>query len=283
VSANFTSTPQNTLLATLPATEWGRAGRHFKPIFMPLGAVLYEPATAVNHIYFPTTSVTSISCVMNDGRADALTLIGREGFVGVELLLGSGSAPCRAVVLSEGWAYRIKREFLNEECERGGSMRSVLLRYAQSYITQVTQTTVCNQHHSIDQQLCRWLLMFLDCQASNELPLTHEHIAELMGVRRASVTEAARRLKIARYIRYHRGHFFVVDRTGLEARSCECYGIAKRETERLLQMSQQTVKERQLRQLSTESTPGVQGPPGRTRRQILPKGEVPCCDSPVGC
>jgi CRP-like cAMP-binding protein len=244
VSANFTSAPQNTLLATLPAAEWDRVRRHFKPIFLPLGDVLYEPRDGRDHIYFPTTSVTSISCVMNDGRADALTLTGREGFVGVELLLGSGSALCRAMVLSEGWAYRIKRELANEECERGGSMRSVLLRYAQSYITQLAQTTVCNRHHSIDQQLCRWLLMFLDCQASNEVPLTHEHIAELMGVRRESVTEAARRLQIAGYIRYQRGYISVLDRTGLEARSCECFEIAKREIERLLQMSQQTVKKR---------------------------------------
>jgi CRP-like cAMP-binding protein len=278
VSANFTSTPQNTLLATLPAAEWDRARRHFKPIFMPLGDVLYEPAMAVDHIYCPTTSVTSISCVMNDGRADALTLIGREGFVGVELLLGSGSAPCRAVVLSEGWAYRIKRELLNEECERGGSMRSVLLRYAQSYITQVAQTTVCNRHHSIDQQLCRWLLMFLDCQASNEVPLTHEHIAELMGVRRESVSEAARRLQTTGYIRYQRGHISVLERIGLEARACECYEIVKRETNRLLQMSRAELsRSRRLRQLSIESTSGVQSPSRRTHRQLLVKGETPCC------
>ena len=246
MSAYFTFTPENTLLATLPATEWDQARRHFKLIFMPLDDVLYEPAMSVDHIYFPTTSVTSISCVLNDGWADALTLIGREGFVGVELLLGGGPAPHRAVVLIEGWAYRIRRELLNAECARGGSMRSVLLRYAQSYITQVAQTTVCNRHHSIDQQLCRWLLMFLDCQASNEVPLTHEHIAELMGVRRESVTEAACRLQFAGYIRCQRGHISVVDRTGLESRSCECYEIAKRETERLLQMSQHTVKKRAI-------------------------------------
>ena len=237
-------TPKNLLLAALPVAEWKRAEQNFKPIFMPLGDVLYEPAGLVNHIFFPTTSVLSVSCVMADGWADALTLVGREGFASVEVFLGGDSAPCRAAVLSEGWGYRIKRDLLGQACEQGGSMRSVLLRYAQSYITQVAQTTVCNRHHSIDQQLCRWLLMFLDCRASNEMPLTHEHIADLMGVRRAGVTEAARRLKIAGYIRYQRGHFSVVDRTGLEARSCECYGIAKRETERLLQMSQQTIKER---------------------------------------
>jgi len=242
VSAIFTSTRQNVLLAALPAAEWERARGHFKPIFMPLGDVLYEPAMAVDHIYFPTTSVTSILCVLNDGRADALTLIGREGFVGIELMLGRGLVPYRAVVLSEGWGYRIRRELLNAECERNGSMRGVLLRYAQSYITQVAQTAVCNRHHPIDRQLCRWLLMLLDCQVSNEVPLTHEHIAELMGVRRESVTEAARKLQIAGCIRHHRGHISVIDRAGLRARSCECYEIVRREAERLLQMSQQTIK-----------------------------------------
>jgi CRP-like cAMP-binding protein len=230
-------TPQNALLAVLPAAEWAWVGRNFKPIFMPLGDVLHEPSRLANHIFFPTTSVLSISCVLADGRADALTLIGREGFASVEVFLGGGSATCRAAVLSEGWGYRIRRELLAQACEQGGSMRSVLLRYAQSYITQVGQTISCNRHHSIVQQLCRWLLMFLDRRASNELPLTHEHIAELMGVRRESVTEAARKLQIVGCIRYQRGHISVIDRTGLEARSCECYRIAKRETDRLLEMS----------------------------------------------
>jgi CRP-like cAMP-binding protein len=231
-------TPQNLLLAALPAAEWERARRNFKPIFMPPGDVLYEPAGPVNHIFFPTTSILSVSCLMTDGRADALTLIGREGFVSVEVFLGGGSATCRAVVLSEGWGYRIERELLGQACEQGSSMRSVLLRYAQSYITQVGQTTSCNRHHSIVQQLCRWLLMFMDRHASNELPLTHEYISELMGVRRESVTEAARKLQITGCIRYQRGRISVLDRTGLEARSCECYRVAKRETDRLLEMSQ---------------------------------------------
>ena len=230
-------TPQNLLFAALPAAEWAGARPNFKPIFMPLGDVLYEPAGPVNHIFFPTTSVLSVSCVMGDGRADALTLVGREGFAGVEAFLGGRSAMCRAAVLSEGWGYGIRRELLAQACEQGGSMRSVLLRYAQSYVAQVGQTISCNRHHAIVQQLCRWLLMFLDRQASNELPLTHEHIAELMGVRRESVTEAARKLQIAGCIRYQRGHISVLDRTGLEARSCECYRIAKRETDRLLEMS----------------------------------------------
>jgi CRP-like cAMP-binding protein len=237
-------TPQNLLLAALPTAEWERAGQNFKPIFMPLGDVLYEPDRLVEHIFFPTTSVLSVSCVLADDQAAALALIGREGFASVDVFLGGDSAPCRAVVLSEGWGYRIRRELLGQSCEQGGPMRSVLLRYAQSYITQVAQTVACNRHHSIVQLLCRWLLTFLDRQASNELPLTHEHIAELMGVRRASVTEAARRLQIAGYIRCQRGHISVIDRAGLEALSCECYRIVKRETDRLLEMSHRTFKQR---------------------------------------
>ncbi len=237
ISSRGIYTRQNMLLAALPEAEWDRVRKSFKPIWMPLGGVLYEPTGLVNHIFFPTTSVLSVSCVMADGRAGALTLIGREGFASVEVFLGGDSAPCRAVVLSEGWGYQIRRELLGQAREQGGSMRSVLLRYAQCYITQVGQTISCNRHHSIVQQLCRWLLMFLDRQASNELPLTHEHIAELLGVRRESVSEAARKLQIAGCIRYQRGHISVIDRTGLEARSCECYRIAKRETDRLLEMS----------------------------------------------
>jgi CRP-like cAMP-binding protein len=236
------ATPQNMLLAALPAAEWERVRKNLKPMFMPLGDVLYEPGMHIDHLYFPTTSVISISCVMTDGRADAVALIGCEGFASAEVFLGSDSAPCRGVVLREGWGYQIKRALLNQQCERGGSMRSVMLRYTQSYITQVAQTIVCNRHHSIDQQLCRWLLMFLDRQTSNELPLTHDHIAELMGVRRESVTEAASRLQIAGCIRYHRGHISVIERTSLEARSCECYGIAKRETDRLLEISRRSTK-----------------------------------------
>jgi CRP-like cAMP-binding protein len=230
-------TPQNVLLAALPAADWARVGRNFKPIFMPFGDVLHEPCRLADHIFFPTSGVLSVSCVMTDGRADALTLIGCEGFASVEVFLGDRSATCRAAVLSEGWGYRIRRELLAQACDRGGPMRSVLLRYAQSYITQVSQTISCNRHHSIVQQLCRWLLMFLDRQASNELPLTHEHLAELMGVRRESVTDAARKLQIVDCIRYHRGRISVIDRTRMEARSCECYRMAKRETDRLLEMS----------------------------------------------
>jgi CRP-like cAMP-binding protein len=232
------STPQNRLLTSLAGAEWERIRTNLKPIFLPLGDVLYEPGMRLDHLCFPTTSVLSISCVMVDGRADAVALVGREGFATVEVFLGSDSASCRAVVQNEGWAYQIKRELLNQECERSGSMRSVLLRYTQSYITQVAQTIACNRHHSIDQQFCRWLLMFSDRLISNDLTLTQERVAELMGVRRESVTTAASKLQIAGLIRYHRGRISVVDRNGLEVNSCECYGIAKREANRLIGISQ---------------------------------------------
>ena len=227
---------QNMLLAALPLTEW--EGRNFEPIFMPLGDVINEPTRLLNYIYFPTTAVFSVSSVMADGRTNALTLIGREGFSSIEVFLGGDSASCRAVVLSAGWGYQIRRELLDQECAQCGPMRTLLLRYAKSYIAQVAQTTVCNRHHAIDQQLCRWLLMILDRQSSNEVPLTHDRIAELMGVRRESVSQAARALKIAGCIRCQRGRISVVDRTGLEARTCECYAIVKRETDGPLEIFQ---------------------------------------------
>jgi CRP-like cAMP-binding protein len=276
ITPHAISARQNMLLAALPAVQWEWATANFKPIFMPAGDVLYEPAMLVDHVYFPTTSIICIARVMADGWADALTLIGREGFAGVESFLGGASAPCRAAVLGEGWGYRVRRELLNQECGRDDSIRSVLLRYSQSYITQVAQTVTCNRYHSISQQLCRWLLMFLDRQASSELSLTHEHIAELMGVRRESVSEAAHRLQIAGCIRYWRGHISVVERTGLEARSCECYWMARRETDRLLKLSQSA-------KLAAAHAAVNRVHGGRSEPIIvhalrnLPKGEMRCC------
>ncbi|MGO8828430.1 MAG: Crp/Fnr family transcriptional regulator [Steroidobacteraceae bacterium] len=246
-------------MAALPATEWARVRDNLKPIFMPRADVLYEPRTPVDHIYFPTTSIISLLHVLSDGRADAVALVGGEGFASVTVFLGGDSALCRAVVQSEGWGYQIQRGLLEQECERGGSMRAVLLRYAQSYIAQVAQTGVCNRHHSIDQQLCRWLLMFLDRQTSNELTLTHERIAEIMGVRRESVTVAATKLQVAGIIRYHHGRIAVVERTGLEDHSCECYAIARREADRL--MEAQTAVGRARSELP---------------ERLFPAGEMPC-------
>ena len=272
------SAPQNQLLAALTAMEWERVRKSLRPIFMPLGEVLYEPGMNIGHLYFPTTSVIAISCVMADGRADAMALVGREGFAGVEVFLGSDSAPCRAVVLSQGWGYQIERELLNRECGRSGSMRSVLLRYTQSYLTQVAQTSACNRHHSINQQLCRWLLMCLDRQASNDLAFTQEQIADLMGVRRESVIEAARNLQRIGAIHYQRGHISVVDRRRLEAGSCECYKIVTREANRLLEMSHRSIKLRTTQPPSTGAAASVQrGSP--THRQIVPKG-APSCFTP---
>ncbi len=267
VASHSSSTPQNLLLAALPEAEWERAEGNFKSLFMPSGDVLYEPGRFAHHLWFPTTSVVSVAYLTADGRADALTFVGRDGFAGVEFFLGAEAAPCRAVVLAEGWGYRIKREVLGQACARGGSMRHVLLRFAQSYVTQVAQTIVCNRHHTIGQQLCRSLLMFLDRQASSELPLTPEYIAELMGVRRESVSEAAGELQLAGCISGQRGRVTVVDRSRLEARSCECYQTARREAERLLASNMR---------LSIGSVAGAQDPRLSKMCEVLPKGEMRC-------
>jgi CRP-like cAMP-binding protein len=277
ISLYAISTPQNRLLAALPAAEWERLRRNLKPIFRPVGHVLYEPGMHLDHLYFPTTSVISISRVMADGRADAVALVGGEGFASVEVFLGSDSAPSRAVVQSEGWGYQIKRELLNLECERGGSMRSVLLLYTQAYVTQVAQIAVCNRHHAIEQQLCLWLLMFLDRRESNELALTQERIAELMGVRRESVAAAASKLQIAGSIRCRRGRIAVVERTDLEARSCECYGIAKREADRLLGISHRYTKMAATRvAVDRDRSERSESATARASSTILPKGKIPC-------
>jgi CRP-like cAMP-binding protein len=226
--------PRNSLLAALPETEWERVREQFKPILMTQGDVLYEPGMPLQHCYFPLTSAISIACVMAGGREDAVVLVGHEGFASIEVFLGSDSATRRAVVRSAGRAYEVKREWLRRECAGGSPIHHLLLRYTQSYITQVAQTVVCNRHHSVDQQLSRWLLMFLDRQESNELAITQEHVATLMGVRRESVTEAAGRLQFGGAIRCRRGRISVVDRAALEVHSCECYGVVRRETERLI-------------------------------------------------
>ena len=271
-------TPQNMLLAALPEAERDWVRKSFKPIGMPLGKVLYEPGTRIDHLYFPLTSVISLSHVLADGRADAVALVGRDGFACVEVFLVGGSAPCRAVVQREGFGYQIKRDSLWEECERGGSMRGVLLRYAQSYITQVAQTTVCNRLHSIDQQLCRWLLMFLDHLTSNELTLTQERIAELMGVRRESVTVAAGKLQSAGVIRYYHGRISVVERARLEAHSCECYGIVKRESDRLMELSRlEATMTTAQRAVDRDHSERPERDIARAFPAALPTGETPFC------
>jgi CRP-like cAMP-binding protein len=201
---------------------------------MPLGDVLYEPGTPLDHVYFPVTSIVSLLCVLADGTTAEIAIVGNEGVAGVDVLMGGGSAPNRAVVERDGWALRLEGRFLKNEFERGGATRSLLLRYVQALITQMAQTAVCNRLHSIDQHLCRWLLLRLDRLDSNELVMTQELIANMMGVRREAVAEAAGKLQGARLIQYSRGRIMLLDRAGLEARCCECYGVVKRESDRLL-------------------------------------------------
>ena len=225
---------QNKLLAALPDAEWERLSPNLKPVFMPLGQSVYESGVQLDHVYFPTTCIVSLLFVMADGASAEIAVVGKEGLVGVALFMGGETTPSRAVVQSEGWAYRLKGQFLKEEFTRGGEMQHLLLRYTQALLTQMAQTAVCNRHHSIDQQLSRWLLLSIDRLESDELKMTQELIANMLGVRREGVTEAAGNLQKAGLIRYSRGHIKVTDRPGLEARCCECYGVVKREYDRLL-------------------------------------------------
>ncbi len=225
---------QNHLLAALPATDFERLQPHLKLIPLELGAALYEPGVEMRHLYFPTNSIVSLLYVMADGASAEIAVVGNEGVVGVSLFMGGETTPSRAVVQSAGHAYRLPGQVIKEEFTRGGAMQHLLLRYTQSLLTQMAQTAVCNRHHSLDQQLCRWLLLSLDRLLANELVMTQELIANMLGVRREGVTEAAGHLQEAGLIRYSRGHITVLDRPGLEARTCECYAVVKRECDRLL-------------------------------------------------
>ena len=225
---------QNHLLAALPEDEYARLLPDLEGVQMPLGHVLYEPGVQMRHVYFPTTSIVSLLYVMEDGASAEIAVVGNEGVVGVSLFMGGESTTSRAVVQSNGYAYRLKAQLLKDEFFRAGPMQRLLLRYTQALLTQMAQTAVCNRHHSVDQQLCRWLLLSLDRLPSNELTMTQELIANMLGVRREGVTEAAGELQHAGLIEYHRGHITVVDRPGLEARVCECYQVVKKEFDRLL-------------------------------------------------
>ena len=225
---------QNRLLAALPAEECVRLFPHLELVPMPLGHVLYEPGIQMRHVYFPTTSIVSRLCVMEDGASAEIAVVGNEGIVGVSLFMGGETTPSRAVVQSAGHAYRLKGPLLKDEFYRAGPMQRLLLRYTQALLTQMAQTAVCNRHHSLDQQLCRWLLLSLDRLPSKELIMTQELIANMLGVRREGVTEAAGHVQKAGLIEYHRGRITVLDRPGLEARSCECYAVVKKEYDRLL-------------------------------------------------
>jgi CRP-like cAMP-binding protein len=224
----------NALLAALPDAEYGRWLQHLEPVELPLGAVLYEAGAQLSHVYFPTTAIVSLICVMDNGATTEIAIVGNEGVVGVSLFMGGESTTSRAVVQSAGLGYRLNASRMTEEFSRAGPVMNLLLRYTQALITQMAQTAVCNRHHSLDQQLCRWLLLSLDRLGSNELIVTQELIANLLGVRREGVTEAAGRLHAAGIITYRRGHITVIERAQLELRSCECYAVVKREYDRLL-------------------------------------------------
>ena len=225
---------QNHLLDALPAGDYERLAPDLELIPMGLGDVLYESGSQLRYVYFPTTSIISLLYVMEDGASAEIAIVGNEGILGISLFMGGETTPSRAVVQSTGHGYRLKAELLKSEFERSGPTMHLLLRYTQALITQMAQTAACNRHHSVDQQLCRWLLLSLDRLASNELFMTQELIANMLGVRREGVTEAAGKLQNAGLISYQRGSITVLDRPGLEARSCECYQVVKTEFDRLL-------------------------------------------------
>jgi CRP-like cAMP-binding protein len=228
------SASENRLLNALPEDDYARLEPHLQRIEMPLGEVIYEPDVQLRHVYFPTTSIVSLLYVMADGASAEIAVVGNEGILGISLFMGGETTTSRAVVQSAGHGYRLNAKLLKEEFQRSGPMLHLLLRYTQALITQMAQTAVCNRHHSIDQQLCRWLLLSLDRLQSNELSMTQELIANMLGVRREGVTEAAGKLQDSGLIEYRRGRITVLDRPGLEARCCECYQVVKTECDRLL-------------------------------------------------
>ena len=223
----------NQLLAALPSSEWSRWLPQLEYVHLPLGKVLYEAGGLQSHVYFPTTTIVSLLYVMENGASAEIAVVGNEGLVGVSLFMGGESTTSRAVVQSAGGAFRLKAAIMKEEFDHVPVLH-LLLRYTQALITQMAQTAVCNRHHSLDQQLCRWLLLSLDRLAGNELVMTQELIANMLGVRREGVTEGALKLQKSGLIKYARGRITVLDRPGLESRSCECYSVVKVEYDRLL-------------------------------------------------
>jgi CRP-like cAMP-binding protein len=224
---------RNQLLAALPPAEWSRWLPRLEPVEMPLGDVLYESGGEMSHVYFPINSIVSLLYVTENGASAEIAVVGNEGLVGISLFMGGESTPGRAVVQSAGQGFRLKAQTIKEEFNRAPVLH-LLLRYTQALITQMAQTAVCNRHQTLDQQLCRWLLLSLDRLQGNELVMTQELIANMLGVRREGVTEGALKLQLAGLIRYARGHITVLDREGLERRSCECYAVVKTEYDRLL-------------------------------------------------
>lgn len=225
---------QNHLLAVLSVEAQKRLFPHLELVSLPLGKALYESGDALHYVYFPIDSIVSLLYVMENGASAEISVVGNEGIIGVALFMGGESTSSRAIVQSAGYAYRMPGQLLKDEFNRHGEMMQLLLRYTQALLTQMAQTAVCNRHHSIDQQLCRWLLLSLDRLPGNQLTMTQELIANMLGVRREGVTEAAGKLQKAGVIDYSRGHITVLDRSKLEQMSCECYAVVKKETDRLL-------------------------------------------------
>jgi CRP-like cAMP-binding protein len=224
----------NHLLASLPAETYQALEPALEFVTLPLGTVVYESGGKQPYVYFPTKGIISLLYVLADGASAEIAVAGCEGLVGVSLFMGGGTTPSRAVVQSAGHAYRLKAKLLKKEFERGGPLQHIVLLYTQALITQMTQTAVCNRHHNVDQQLCRWLLLSLDRLSGSELRMTQELIANMLGVRREGVTAAAGKLQAEGLIEYSRGHIQVLDRPGIEARVCECYAVVKKEYDRLL-------------------------------------------------
>jgi CRP-like cAMP-binding protein len=235
LSVHIASDPlTNQLLAALPEAEWLRWKTELEYVPLALGQVLYESGCTLKHVYFPTSAIVSLLYVMENGASAEIAVVGHEGVVGISLFMGGESTPSRAVVQSAGFGFRMKSIMIKEEFNHSGPVMHLLLRYTQALITQMAQTAVCNRHHSLDQQLCRWLLLSLDRLQDNELVMTQELIANMLGVRREGVTEAALKLQKMGLISYARGHITVLDRPGLEQRTCECYAVVKKEYDRLL-------------------------------------------------
>lgn len=228
------SPSQNHLLAALPPDDFGLLAAHLELVPLALGQMLYEPGTQLRHAFFPTTSIVSLHYVTETGASAETAGVGREGVVGISLFMGGDTTSSSAVVQTAGHAYRLDRNVLKQEFNRAGLFQRLLLRYTQALMTQMAQTAACNRHHSVEQQLCRWLLLTLDRLPERELVMTQELVASMLGVRRESVTEAAGNLQNGGYIRYRRGHIAVLDRAGLETNACECYGVVKKELKRLL-------------------------------------------------
>ncbi len=228
------SPTQNHLLASLPVAELKRLTPHLELTPMPLGEVYYESGGKLQHVYFPTTSIVSLHYVMENGASAEIAGVGKEGMLGISLFMGGNTTPSRASVRAAGFGYKMKAQLLMQEFNQNRSMQQLLLRYTQALITQTSQTAACNRHHSVGQQLCRWLLLTLDRAPTNELVLTQELIADMLGVRREAITEALKKLQQAGFISSRRGCITVLNRAGLEDHACECYGVVKQEFDRLL-------------------------------------------------